>query len=206
MQEPARSALVHKAFRLAWLTAGWMTVEAAVAVGTGMAAHSLTLLAFGADSIIELLSAGVLLWRLNVELRHGTAFSEGVEQRASTMGGALLVALTAYVIASAAWSLWRGEGQAFSLPGLLLAVVAMPVMSTLAKGKLRMARKMGSAALRADAAESIACLYLAAVVVVGQALQGLVNAWWLDGVSALALVPFLLREAYEAWQGDAEDD
>ena len=67
----ARPDLVRRAFRLEWFTAGWMLIEAAVAIGSGAAANSLSLIAFGADSLIELASAGVLLWQLNVEIRRG---------------------------------------------------------------------------------------------------------------------------------------
>lgn len=66
-----RAELVRRAFGLEWLTAAWMAIEAAVAIASGVAAHSLSLIAFGVDSIIELASAGVLLWRLSVELSHG---------------------------------------------------------------------------------------------------------------------------------------
>src|SRR5205085_10385357 len=71
-----RLELVRRAFRLEWLTAGWMLIEAAVAIGSGVAARSLSLIAFGADSLIELASAGVLLWRLDVEMRRGAEFPE----------------------------------------------------------------------------------------------------------------------------------
>ena len=94
--EPSRADLVNRALRLEWLTAQWMLIEAAVAIGAGMAAHSLSLIAFGADSLIELASAGVLLWRLHVEMRQGIKFSEQVEHRASQIGSALLFALAAY--------------------------------------------------------------------------------------------------------------
>ena len=79
----ARADLVRQAFRLEWLTVGWMTIEAAVAIASGIAAGSITLIAFGVDSVIELISAGVLIWRLTVELRHGQAFSEDAERAAS---------------------------------------------------------------------------------------------------------------------------
>jgi hypothetical protein len=78
--EATRSNLVRRAFRLEWLTAAWMAVEAAVAIGSGIAAQSLSLVAFGADSLIELASAGVLLWRLTIELRQGAEFPEAVER------------------------------------------------------------------------------------------------------------------------------
>jgi divalent metal cation (Fe/Co/Zn/Cd) transporter len=200
----SREELIKKAFWLEGITTGWMLIEAAVAIGSGVMAHSLTLIAFGADSVIELLSACLLLWRLNVELREGEEFSEATERVAARVGAILLIVLTLYVAASAAWGLWRGTGQEFSAPGLILAVFAIPIMYALAQAKRRIADAIGSAALRADAAESIACGYLSGVVVIGLLAQWAIGAWWVDGISALALTPFLIKEAREAWE--AEDD
>jgi divalent metal cation (Fe/Co/Zn/Cd) transporter len=196
---PVRAGLIRNALILEWLTAGWMLIEAAIALGSGVAAHSLTLIAFGADSVIELISACVLLWRLGVELRQGEEFSETTERAAARVGSILLIALTIYVVASTAWALWQGTGQEFSLPGFVLALVAIPIMYALAKAKRRIADAIGSAALRADAAESIACGYLSGIVVIGLLAQWTIGAWWVDSVSALALTPFLIKEAREAW-------
>lgn len=201
-----RDRLVRRAFRLEWLTAGWMAIEAAVAIGSGMAAHSLTLIAFGADSIIELLSAAVLLWRLAVEMKHGEGISEATERLASKIGGVLLFLLTLYVTASAAWSLWNRQGQEFSTAGLAIAVVAIPAMFLLAKAKLRIADQIESRALRADAIESVTCGYLSLVVVVGLLAELILRAWWIDAASALALVPFLVKEAREAWEDEANSE
>jgi hypothetical protein len=92
-------------------------------------------------------------------MRRGAEFSESVERRASRIGGALLFALAAYVVISAAYGLWMREGQEFSTPGLVIAVLAIPVMWLLAKAKIRVADQIGSRALRADAVESITCGY-----------------------------------------------
>lgn len=199
-----RSSVIEKTLRLECLTAAWMLIEAGVAIGSGIAAHSLTLIAFGADSVVELLSALLLLWRLTVELQQGEHFPQELEERAAKIGVALLLILSLYVVVSAAWALWQGKGQEFSLLGLILAVFTMPIMYAFAKAKLRLADELDSSALRSDAVESIACGYLSAVVVAGLIVQFFVNAWWIDGASALVLVPFLLREAKEAWQGEDE--
>jgi divalent metal cation (Fe/Co/Zn/Cd) transporter len=201
-----RRELVARAFRLEWLTIGWMSVEAVVATVSGIAAHSLSLVAFGVDSVIELLSAFVLVWRLGVELRHGEEFSEAAERLASRIGGALLLALAAYVVASAGWSLWQRRGAEFSLPGLIVAALAVPVMYVLATAKLHLAGRLGSRALRVDAVESIACGYLSAIIVVGLLAQWMFDAWWIDGVTALALVHVLVKEGREAWRGEACGD
>jgi divalent metal cation (Fe/Co/Zn/Cd) transporter len=198
--EPSRSDLVRRAVRLEWLTAAWMLIEAAVAIGSGVVAHSLSLIAFGVDSLIELASAGVLLWRLHVEIRRGADFSEAVERRASRIGGALLFALAAYVVVSASYGLWMREGQEFSTPGLVLAVLAIPLMWWLAKAKVRVADQIGSRALRADAVESVTCGYLSGVVVLGLFVQLLMPGWWwVDSATSLAIVVLLLKEGREAW-------
>ena len=88
-----RAALVQRAFQLEWVTIIWMMVETAVAIGAGIAAHSLLLFSFGTDSVIEIVSACVLIWRLWVELRRGRAFSEAADLHASRIAGALLFAL-----------------------------------------------------------------------------------------------------------------
>jgi len=114
---PERAALIRQAFCLEWLTIAWMVVEGVVAIGAGMAVGSLTLMAFGIDSVIELASAAVLIWRLTIELRHGQAFSERAERTASRIGGALLFALAAYIVVGAVWSLWTRHGEAFHFRG-----------------------------------------------------------------------------------------
>lgn len=201
LAELSRSDLVRRAFRLEWFTAGWMLIEAAVAIGSGVAAHSLSLIAFGADSLIELVSAGILLWRLNVELRQGAQFPERLEQRASKIGGVLLFALATYVVVSAGYGVWRQEGQEFSSPGLVLALLAIPIMWWLARSKMRIADQLGSRSLRADAVESITCGYLSAMVVLGLFVQLLMPGWWwVDSVTSLAIVLFLIKEGCEAWE------
>jgi divalent metal cation (Fe/Co/Zn/Cd) transporter len=210
---PARADLVRQAFRQEYLTLAWMTVEAAVGIGAGVVAGSLVLVAFGADSLIELASAGVLVWRLNVELRHGEAFAKSAERLAARIGGALLFALAAYVAIAAGWKLWTGNGAEFSSVGLALSIAAIPIMYFLARRKLRLADELGSRALRTDAVESITCGWLAFVVVAALAAEFVLAgfalaAWWVDPVASLAIVWFLLREGREAWSGEdcCEDD
>jgi len=163
-----------------------MTIEAVVAIASGVAADSLVLIAFGLDSVIELASAGVLIWRLSVELHHGKSFSEHAERTASRIGGA-------YVTVAAVWRLWTGGGEEFSWPGFIVALVAIPAMRYLA---------IGSRALRADAIEDLTCGWLSFVVVVTLAAQWLFGAWWIDGVGSLAIVWLLVKEGREAWSPD----
>ena len=182
-----------------------MVVEAGVAISAGVVASSVTLLAFGIDSVIELVSAVVLIWRLTVELRWDQSFAELAERAAARIGGALLLALAAYVIVAAGWSLWIRQGQEFSWPGLLLSLAAIPIMWVLSRRKLRLADALGSRALRSDAMESIACGWLSFMVVIGLLAQLALGAWWVDAVTSLAIVWLLIKEGREAWQGEEAD-
>lgn len=199
---PERTVLIQSAFRLEWLTVAWMVVEACVAIGSGVIAGSLTLTAFGLDSVIELASAGVLIWRLTHELRYGEEFSRRTERIAGRTGGVLLFVLAAYIVLGAAWSLWAHHGGEFSVTGLIVAGVAMPIMYVLARRKLDVARQLGSQAMRADAIESLTCGWLSLVVVVGLVANLLLAAWWVDAVTSLGIVWLVVKEAREAWIGE----
>jgi divalent metal cation (Fe/Co/Zn/Cd) transporter len=183
-----------------------MTIEAVVAIAAGVTAGSLVLIAFGLDSVIELASAGVLMWRLSVELHHGQRFSENAERIAARVGGALLFLLATYVTIAAVWHLWTGTGEEFSWPGFIVALAAIPAMRYLAHRKIAIAEKLGSRALRADAMEAVTCGWLSFVVIATLAAQWLVGAWWIDGVGSLAIVWFLVKEGREAWSGDVIAD
>ena len=183
-----------------------MFIEAGVAIGAAVTARSITLLAFGIDSLIELASAVVLIWRLTVELRHGRSFGESAERAASRIGGALLFALAAYVVTAAGWGLWTREGQAFSWLGLLVGFAAMPIMWVLSRRKLRIADALGSRALRADAIEGITCGWLSFAVVIGLMGQLMLGAWWIDSVTSLVIVWLLVKEGREAWKAEEDED
>ena len=197
-----RLPLIRQAFRLEWATIAWMTVEAVVSIAAGIAAGSLVVLAFGLDSLIELASAGVLMWRLSVELRHGQKFSERAERIASRIGGGLLFLLAVYVTVAAAWRLWEGHGEEFSWPGFIVALISIPAMRYLALRKIDIAEKIGSRALRADAMEAVTCGWLSFVVVASLAVQWLVGAWWIGSIGSCAIVWFLVKEGREAWSGE----
>ena len=197
-----RSGLIQQAFNIEYVTIAWMAIEAAVAIASAFKAGSLTLLAFGFDSLIELASAGVLVWRPGVELHHGQSFAESAERRAARIGGCLLFALAIYVVAGAAWKLWTQQGAEFSFPGLIVSVFALPIMYFLSRRKLRLAEALGSHALRADAIESITCGWLSLVVVAALVAQLFIGAWWVDAVASLSIVWLLVREGREAWRGE----
>jgi divalent metal cation (Fe/Co/Zn/Cd) transporter len=202
-ESASREDRIRQAFRLEYATVAWMVIEAGVAISSGVAAASVSLLAFGIESLIELASACVLIWRLTVELRSDQAVAERAERMASRIAGGLLLALAAYVVASAGRQLWARTGQEFSYGGLAVTALAMPVMYVLARRKIAVAEALGSRAMRADAMESVTCGWLSLVVLVGIVAQGLTGAWWIDAVASLGIVWFLVKDGREAWRGEA---
>lgn len=192
---------LRHALRLEAITVAWMIVEAAAAIGAGVVAHSILLVAFGVDSLIELISACVLYWRLARELRGG-AGNEHAERRAARISGWLLFALALYVLVHAGYGLVHHDEAQPSWLGIAVAVTACLAMPLLGRAKLRMAAEIGSRALRADAIETLACGYLSWVLLIGLVANALLRLWWLDGVAALGLIPFLVREGREALEGE----
>src|SRR5881275_2778559 len=202
-----RSDDVRFALLLTYITLGWMTIEGAASLLLGWASKSLLLEAFGIDSVIELFSGFVLLWRLRVETS-GLASAERVnlvEHRAARFVGYSLYALVAYVVLNSGYGLFiakRITDTHESVWGILIGAVAKVGMPILAGYKLKVAARLNSRALRADAIESITCGYLSIVLMIGLAATRLLGWWWLDSVAALALIPFLIKEARAAIAGD----
>jgi divalent metal cation (Fe/Co/Zn/Cd) transporter len=202
-----RSDDVRLALLLTYITLGWMTIEGAASLLLGWASKSLLLEAFGIDSVVELFSATVLLWRLRVEASD-SATSEHVdfvEHRAARLVGYSLYALVAYVVLNSGYGLFiakRITDTHESVWGILIGLVAKIGMPVLAAYKLKVAARLNSRALRADAIESITCGYLSLVLMTGLAATRLLGWWWLDSVAALALIPFLVKEARAAISGE----
>src|SRR5207249_3228527 len=204
----SRADAVRLGLLLTYITLGWMTIEGAASLLLGWASRSLLLEAFGIDSVIELFSAAVLWWRLRIEAS-GTATSEHVnvvEHRAARLVGYSLYLLVVYVVLNSGYGLFiakRITDTHESVWGILIGAVAKIGMPILAAYKLKVAARLNSRALRADAIESITCGYLSIVLMIGLAATWLLGWWWLDSVAALALIPFLIREARAAITGES---
>jgi divalent metal cation (Fe/Co/Zn/Cd) transporter len=201
----SRASGLRTALLLTYITLAWMTIEGAASLILGWFSKSLLLGAFGMDSVIELLSAGVLLWRLRVEAsgRADESRIARVERRAARLMGYMLYGLALFVALNSGYGLFlarRATDTHESVWGILIGLVAKVGMPILAGFKLKVAARLNSRALRADAMESITCGYLSVVLMVGLAATWLFGWWWLDSVAALALIPFLLKEARAAVQ------
>jgi divalent metal cation (Fe/Co/Zn/Cd) transporter len=196
---PLRAAAIARGVRLEWFTVLWMAAEAVLAIGAGIAARSVLLTAFGADSLIELLSGGTLLWRLRIEAAGGDeARVERVEKQAEWISAVLLILLCVYVAVTAIGGLVLRIQPEPSWLGVAVSAAAVIVMPWLAARKRAANQIIQSPALRADIAESITCAYLAAVTLAGAAIHALTGLWWVEYIAALLLLWWLVPEAREA--------
>ncbi len=193
---------VRAGLRIEIVTVVWMTIEAAIALGAGVVARSILLTAFGVDSVIELVTGGVLLWRLTTEARGGALERVArAENRAAWVTGVGLVLLCLYIVGSVAYSLLTQNKADGSPVGIVLSLVAVAGMPVLAWRKRAIAARINSAALRGDAACSITCAYMAATLLIGLVLNAAFHWWWADSVAALGFLYWLSKEAREALEG-----
>jgi len=200
---PARDwARIALALLLA--TLAYNLIEASVALWSGVSASSVVLVGFGLDSLIECAAAGVLLWRLRLESRGADPETlEDAEHRVHRFVGMTFFALAAYVVAQAAWTFLGGDSPGESWIGVGLAIASLVIMPLVAWGKLRAASEIGSAALRAEAKETLACTYLSFTLLLGLLANALLGLWWADPIAALAMVPWLVREGREGVRGES---
>jgi divalent metal cation (Fe/Co/Zn/Cd) transporter len=173
-----------------------MSVEAVVSLGAAWTARSPALLGFGGDSAVELLSAAVVLWCF-----YSPSRGEHSEQLAARIAGSLLLVLAAFVALASVLALLRHVEPRSSPIGIVVLILAAVVMPWLGKQKRRLSAATGSAALRADAAESAVCGYLALIALAGLAINAIWAVRWADPVAALALLPLIVREGWEAMKG-----
>lgn len=190
----------RRAIRLEYFTVVWNVAEAVVALVAGIVAGSIALVGFGLDSVIETVAAVTLLWRL----RQRGDLEEVAESRALRIVGTTFFALAAYVSYESVRDLWGQHRPEESLVGIVLAAVSLVVMPVLGVAKRRVAKRLGSRALAADGMETFLCAYLSLTLLVGLTLNAWLGWWWADPVAALAMVAFMVREGWEAFEGEED--
>lgn len=192
-------ASVPRSSAVLWLqlvTLAWMLIECGASLVAAATAHSPALLAFGSDSLVELLSASVVLL-------HYLSPRIISERNASRVAGLLLVVLAMIVASTAVLSLALHVRPQTSGLGMTVTIAALVVMPALAYLKRREARRTGNVALAADAIQSATCAYLALITLAGLAVNAAFHLPWVDSVAALVAIPILLMEGRSAWQGNA---
>jgi divalent metal cation (Fe/Co/Zn/Cd) transporter len=190
-----RAPLVRRARRLAWLGVGWHVAEAAIAILAGLAASSIALIGFGADSLIESVAGLIVLWRF-------ASSSPTAERRAQQLIAISFYVLAAYVAVEATRALVGGDEPAASWVGIALAAFTAATMPPLAIAKARVGARLGSSATASEGRQNMLCAYLSLGLLVGLGANAALGWWWADPVTALAIALVAVREGRDAWRGD----
>ena len=193
-----RQALERRARLLAWAGIGWHVVEFAVAIGAGVAAGSIALIGFGADSLIEVLASLVVIWLFT----GGRRGSREAERRAQLLIAVLFFALAAYVGVEAVLTLVKRTHPGVSWIGIVLAAVTVVAMPLLAAAKRRVGAALHSSATVKEAGQTQLCFYLSAVLLVGLGANALFGWWWADPLAALAIAGVAVHEGRSSWRGE----
>jgi cation diffusion facilitator family transporter len=195
-----RARMVKRGRYLEYFTIGYNSLEGLIAVAAGLLAGSIALIGFGFDSLIEVTSGAVLLWRLHADLDEEGR--ERVEAISLRIVGACFILLAIYVTYDSVKSLIRHESPQESNVGIVLAAVSVIVMPLLVRAKRKVAREINSRALMADSKQTELCTYLSAILLIGLLLNALVGWWWADPVAALIMVPIIVKEGIEGLRGE----
>ncbi|HZT08436.1 MAG TPA: cation transporter [Chloroflexota bacterium] len=191
----------RRARRWAWVltgaTIGWNTLEATVATVSGILAHSIALVGYGLDAVVEVSSALVVVWRM--AHRTDGAADEALERRATRLVGVSLWAIAAYVAVEAVRDILAQSAPDRSAAGLAIVALSLVVMPALAHVKRGVAANLDSSVLRADAAQTQVCFYLAVAVLIGLIANDFFGVWWMDPLAGLLVAGIAAREGHEAW-------
>jgi divalent metal cation (Fe/Co/Zn/Cd) transporter len=199
-----RTRAVRTARRLNVATIGWNVAEAAVAIGAGLSAGSISLLAFGLDSCVEVSAAVVLSWRLARERRDDC---RQPDDRVATRALAIsFFALATYVAVVSVRALVQGDEPRVSAVGMVLAALSLVLMPQLARAKRRLAPVLGSRAQAQEARQTQLCAVLSAVVLGGLGLNALLGWWWADPAAALVVAGIAAAEGVRSWRATSLED
>jgi divalent metal cation (Fe/Co/Zn/Cd) transporter len=196
-----RAELARRGQWLEHCTIAWNSFEALAALITGLLAGSIALVAFGLDSLIEVVSGAALLWRLHHDADEQKRAA--AERIALRIVGSCFIALSLYITYDSLHSLVSLKPPEHSLAGVAVAIASLVVMPLLARAKRGVARQLGSAALHADAKQADFCMYLAAIVLGGLAFNFWLGWWWADPLAGLIMVPIIAHEGWSALRGKA---
>jgi divalent metal cation (Fe/Co/Zn/Cd) transporter len=202
---PVTRPLARAALGLGAFTIAYNVVEGVVAVIAGLAAGAVSLIGFGLDSGIEVLSAIVVVVRLSAEVRGGEP-DERKEKLALRFVAATFFLLAAYLVIEGIRDLIVGERPETSVVGIVLTALSIVIMPTLAAVKRRVGLRMGSALVVADAAETRLCAVLSVTTFIALLAYLLLGWTWLDPVAGFVIAVFAVLEGREAWEGELVEE
>ena len=196
-----RQSLIKRGTRLSYFTIAWNSLEGLIAVTAGAVAGSISLVGFGIDSFIEVVSGATLLWRMTVDA--DVKSREQNERFSLRIVGICFLSLATYVAYESCADFIGRKAPRHSIAGIILACVSLVVMPILSRAKKKVGYQLGSAAVNADARQTDFCVYLSAILLSGLLLNAALGWWWADPLAALIMVPIIAKEGFDGIRGKA---
>jgi len=182
---------IHSGLRLEYLSSAWMGVEVVGSIGMGLISGSLALMAFGSDSLVELLSAFVVARHL----RDDVGGSGTLGGRTAQFSSLLLLSLLPIIGIGAGYSYLIGVRPEGSIPGIAVAVAAVILMPYLWLQKRKIGDETNCLPLKIDSLESATCFFMSLALLGGLLAESLLGLWWADYLATGAILAFVAREA-----------
>ena len=198
LSQQERGRRERQARLLAWSGNAWHLIEFGIAVGAGIAAGSIALIGFGADSLIEGLSGLVIVWLFT----GSRGSSEAAERRAQQLVAMSYFVLAAYVGIESVRTLVGGQHPDASWIGIGLAAFTAPTMPVLARTKRKVGQTLHSSATVSEASQNMICAYLSVALLIGLGANALFGWWWADPGAALVIAAVAVRGGRQSWRGE----
>ena len=186
--------------------------EGTIGLALGSETVSISLLAFGADSWVEVISGSLVCWRFYEELRNGPGFTAKrtatqKERIATFVLGLLLCLLSSAVIGGSIGALVIHEAPESSLANIIVGAVSIAYMGTLYVLKTRVAISLKSSTIETDAQCSLFCVQLSLVLVVGGIIfREVSSVWWFDSATAIVIALMIGKEGVETVRASQKKD
>ncbi|VAX18208.1 hypothetical protein MNBD_NITROSPINAE02-773 [hydrothermal vent metagenome] len=202
-----RNRFIKRAILLSLFTIGYNLVEGVVSIYFGISDEAISLAGFGGDSLIEVGSAGLVLWRLESEVGRSAELSLRRERKATFGIGVLFIVLAVITLVVSAFQLATFSHPESTLPGLVIAALSLSFMFFLWSAKRKVAKLLDSATVMKDADCSLACIKLSAILFIGSLIFLLFpGLWWIDSAAAILLAIIIGKEGLETIQAARSDD
>ena len=201
-----KSKLYKKALLLSYFTLGYNIIEFILSIIAGVLSGSIALIGFGLDSLVESLSAGIMIWRFNKHGKISKQEEERIERRAEKLVGYTFLMLSAYILYESIDKLVNNEVPEPSLFGIIIALISIIVMPILFYKKYQTGKAINSRSLIADSKETLACAFLSVTLLIGLGANYLFGFWQADSIVGFIIVFFLAREGFEILKGEEENE
>jgi len=192
--------LYKRASLLAQITIFYNLIEGLVSVFFGVADETLSLLGFGIDSFVEVLS-GIGIWNMVRRIRNNSNVNpSSFEKKALQITGTAFYILGLGLLVTASINIYQGHRPVTTFWGIVIAMISIFTMWALIYFKVKVGKQLNSDAILEDANCTKACLYLSFILLLASMGYELTGIGGIDSIGAALIAIYSFREGREAFE------